>query len=115
MVRKLIRLEYLAALLALVYTYFSFNHNVWLFLALLFAPDIVIAFYKINSKVGEIAYNMIHTYTIPVILLAANHVLFNLAVIQAVCIIWMSHISMDRLVGYGLKYDNFKETHIQRL
>jgi hypothetical protein len=36
-------------------------------------------------------------------------------IIQPICIIWMSHISMDRVIGYGLKYDSFKETHIQKL
>ncbi|PHB05583.1 DUF4260 family protein, partial [Bacillus pseudomycoides] len=31
-------------------------------------------------------------------------------------LIWTAHIGMDRMLGYGLKYEtDFKDTHIQRL
>jgi hypothetical protein len=31
-------------------------------------------------------------------------------------LIWLAHIGVDRLLGYGLKYpDRFRETHLQRL
>ncbi|AIM07305.1 hypothetical protein BAHan_3779 [Bacillus anthracis] len=31
-------------------------------------------------------------------------------------LIWTAHIGMDRMFGYGLKYETeFKGTHIQRL
>ncbi|MEH7648941.1 DUF4260 family protein, partial [Bacillus toyonensis] len=31
-------------------------------------------------------------------------------------LIWIAHIGMDRMFGYGLKYEtDFKDTHIQRL
>jgi hypothetical protein len=34
----------------------------------------------------------------------------------AVGVIWIGHIGMDRLLGYGLKYDdNFKNTHLGNL
>jgi len=82
---------------------------------MLFVPDIAIVFYKINSIIGGIAYNIIHTYTIPIALIAINHIFWQISIIQAICIIWMSHISMDRFIGYGLKYESFKETHIQKL
>jgi len=115
MVKKTIRLEYLTILLFLVYTYFSQKYSLWLFLIFLFVPDIAIVFYKINSRIGSIAYNIIHTYTIPIILVIINNLFFENTIMLTICLIWMSHISMDRFVGYGLKYDNFKETHIQKL
>ncbi len=115
MVRRFIRYEYLAVFFFLVYTYFSLKYNLWLFLILLFVPDIAIVFYKINSKIGGIAYNIIHTYAIPVIIIIINSIFLKNMIIQPICIIWMSHISMDRVIGYGLKYDSFKETHIQKL
>ncbi|MGH3030008.1 MAG: DUF4260 family protein [Gaiellaceae bacterium] len=31
-------------------------------------------------------------------------------------VLWLAHIGIDRLLGYGLKYpDRFRETHLQRL
>jgi len=31
-------------------------------------------------------------------------------------LIWLTHIGVDRAVGYGLKYPSgFKETHLQRV
>jgi hypothetical protein len=34
----------------------------------------------------------------------------------AVALIWFAHISMDRTVGYGLKYPtSFKDTHLERV
>ncbi len=115
MVKKIIRLEYLTVFLFLVYTYFSEKYSLLLFLLLLFVPDISIIFYKINSRIGGIVYNIIHTYTVPIILVIVDKVFFENTIILTICLIWMSHISMDRFIGYGLKYDNFKETHIQKL
>ena len=34
----------------------------------------------------------------------------------AVALIWLGHIGVDRLIGYGLKYPTaFKDTHLQRV
>ena len=34
----------------------------------------------------------------------------------AVALIWTSHITFDRLLGYGLKYPTFfKDTHLQHI
>ncbi|WP_188647767.1 DUF4260 family protein [Marinithermofilum abyssi] len=30
-------------------------------------------------------------------------------------LIWIAHIAFDWTLGFGLKYDQFKHTHIQRL
>ena len=38
------------------------------------------------------------------------------ATFLAIGIIWMAHIGMDRLVGFGLKYPtHFKDNHLNRL
>lgn len=115
MVKKIVHFEFLTMMLFLIYTYFKSEFSIVLFFLLFFVPDIAILFYKINNKVGGIAYNIIHTYIIPIILLFINIIFFNNVLFQSICIIWMSHISMDRFLGYGLKYDTFKETHIQKL
>jgi hypothetical protein len=34
----------------------------------------------------------------------------------AVALIWVTHIGVDRAIGYGLKYPSgFKDTHLQRV
>ena len=34
----------------------------------------------------------------------------------ALALIWLTHIGVDRAVGYGLKYPSgFKDTHLQRV
>ena len=35
---------------------------------------------------------------------------------EAVALIWLAHIEVDRLLGYGLKYATaFRDTHLQRI
>jgi hypothetical protein len=43
-------------------------------------------------------------------LLGGNSLALSLA------LIWLAHIGMDRMVGYGLKYPTaFKDTHLSRV
>lgn len=36
--------------------------------------------------------------------------------VLSLCLIWLAHIGMDRMLGYGLKYPtDFKDTHLGRL
>jgi len=56
---------------------------------------------------------MMHNYALPALvgILAA---LLHRALLGEVSLIWIAHISMDRMLGYGLKYPaSFKFTHIQ--
>ena len=80
----------------------------WLKFALLFlAPDISIAAYLARKRIGAAVYNLVHSYTLP-LLLAATGVALPLA------LIWIAHIGFDRLLGFGLKFpDAFQPTHIQ--
>lgn len=56
-----------------------------------------------------------HTYVPPVVL-AVGGVLADADVPVQVGLIWITHIGVDRTVGYGLKYPTgFKDTHLQRV
>lgn len=71
--------------------------------------------YLFNEKVGAIIYNIFHTYTI-VILAFFISVFISSSTLLAVSIIWMAHIGMDRMFGFGLKYPtSFKDTHLNRV
>lgn len=71
--------------------------------------------YGINNRVGAKIYNICHTYIIS-ILIAIIGVYFKIDTVIMIGLIWTAHIGMDRMFGYGLKYEtDFKDTHIQRL
>lgn len=61
---------------------------------------------------GARVYNAFHTYVVPV-LLAIPAYLLHKNVALAVALIWINHIGVDRLLGFGLKYaDGFSFTHL---
>ncbi|EEK77966.1 hypothetical protein bcere0009_31300 [Bacillus cereus R309803] len=71
--------------------------------------------YGINNRIGAKIYNIFHTYIIS-ILIAIIGVYFKIDTVIMIGLIWTAHIGMDRMFGYGLKYEtDFKDTHIQRL
>ncbi|TCP64022.1 uncharacterized protein DUF4260 [Baia soyae] len=73
-------------------------------------PDLSMIGYSLNDRIGKIAYNLGHTYIFSGILLFIgwlNHWDF----VQQIGLIWIAHIAMDRMIGFGLKYDTFKDTY----
>ena len=92
---------------------FGYTHQYWWWVpALLFVPDIFMVGYAQSKKLGALIYNIGHTHLLPAIIaLYGLHGHRPLAL--AVGLIWLAHIGMDRLLGYGLKYDDdFKHTHL---
>ena len=71
--------------------------------------------YGINNHVGAKIYNVCHTYIISILIVLIG-VYFKMDIVIMIGLIWTAHIGMDRMFGYGLKYEtDFKDTHIQRL
>jgi len=115
MVRKLIHLEGFIILAATIYLYSLNNFSWWVFILLLFAPDVSMFAYMINKQVGASVYNFFHTYLVTIIVSLAG-ALLNQDALLMVGLIWTAHIGMDRLCGFGLKYQtSFQDTHIQRM
>ncbi|RWR05972.1 DUF4260 domain-containing protein [Siminovitchia fortis] len=102
--------------LALSLWIYGYNQFSWiLFIVLLFAPDLSMFGYLINNKIGAIIYNVFHTYTVAMIVIFFG-LLFVSSTTLAIGLIWVSHIGMDRMFGYGLKYPTeFKDTHLNRV
>ena len=100
---------------AAVLLYFHGDHEWWLLLVFALAPDISMLGYLANPRVGAAAYDAAHTYVWPVAIGVVGVVAeADLAV--AVGLIWLTHIGVDRAVGYGLKYPTgFRDTHLQRV
>lgn len=113
--RTLVRLEGAAVALATIVLYFHADYPWWLLAALALAPDLALLGYAFGPVVGAVAYDLVHTYVVPVTLAMVGVVSDTDAAVQ-VGLIWMAHIGVDRAVGYGLKYGNaFRETHLQRI
>lgn len=108
----LLRVEGLAVALAAIGAYVYLGGPWWLFLVLLFAPDLSMVGYLANARTGSVAYNTIHNYLLPGALLAYG-LLAGAQTAALVALIWIAHIGMDRVLGYGLKYPTeFKDTHL---
>jgi Domain of unknown function (DUF4260) len=92
------------------------THASWiLFAVLLLAPDLSMAGYLANAKIGATIYNAVHTLTGPVLLLAYA-LLTAHASLLPYGLIWATHLGMDRMLGFGLKYPTqFKDTHLQHV
>jgi len=113
--KKLIRIEGLVILALGTYLYFSFGYSWVIFLLLLMLPDLFMLGYAVSKKTGAYLYNFAHTFITPLILLLLG-LAFSADSLIMIGIIWTVHIGMDRMMGYGLKYEtDFKDTHIQRL
>ncbi len=105
-----------AAMLALVLGAYASTGQTWLlFIALVLLPDLAMLGYLANVRVRSTLYNLAHNYLLPVMLaivawLSDSHIGITLA------LIWIAHIAVDRIVGYGLKYPTgFRDTHLQRV
>ena len=114
-VRLLLRLEGLAIAAGAVVLYADGDHSWWLFALLILAPDLSFLGYLAGPRLGATAYNLLHNLVLPIALGTAA-VLADSNAALAVALIWLAHIGVDRLVGYGLKYPTaFKDTHLQRV
>lgn len=115
MVKKIVSAEYGIAFLAILFLYMHLDFSLWLFILLLFIPDITLLGYAFNTRWGAVIYNIGHSAVIPIVLYVISISSTN-SLLQMLVLIWLAHIAMDRCLGYGLKYENsFKETHIQKL
>jgi hypothetical protein len=110
--KAILRLEG-AAVLAAASAAYAQTDTGWVLFALLFlVPDVSMLGYLVGRRVGAAAYNLGHSYVLPV-MLGVIGVLLSQHLIVALFLIWMAHIGFDRMLGYGLKYATaFGHTHL---
>lgn len=112
---NLVKVEELAMFLLSIFFFAQLDYAWWLYLALILTPDIGMIGYAVNTKVGALSYNLFHHKGIAIVVWVAGIYLTN-AELQLTGIILFGHASMDRMLGYGLKYsDSFKHTHLGNL
>lgn len=87
----------------------------WLIPALFLVPDLFMLGYLAGNRVGAWTYNLAHTAPLPVALLAAG-LGWQLTALTVAGTIGLIHLGLDRLLGYGVKYDHgFGHTHLGSL
>ncbi len=118
--KLIVRLENLtvAAFAAFIYyqieprLYLSFE-RFYLIVLIWLSFDLSMVGYVLNKKTGAYIYNLIHNYILATSLLFASFVFQNASFIT-VGLILITHIGLDRFLGFGLKYpSDFKDTHVQ--
>lgn len=114
-VRTILRVEGAAVFLAASAAFVTLDGAWWLYLLLILAPDLGMLGYVAGPAIGSRAYNLVHTYTLPVLLVGVGW-WSGTKLVVLVALVWAAHIGIDRSVGYGLKYPTgFKDTHLDRL
>jgi hypothetical protein len=115
MARLLLHIEGATVLATALFLYWYFNGSWLLFVLLLLAPDLSMLGYLKSVRLGSVTYNLVHTYSGPLLLLAAAYT-GGWATGLHLALIWLAHIGLDRMVGYGLKYPTgFKDNHLNRV
>src|ERR1700730_1575861 len=112
--RPLLHLEGAAVLIVSLLSY-HWSQGSWLQFALLFLlPDLSMLGYAANIKVGAITYNAVHTYVGPLVL-AGYSFASNRRAIFSLSLIWIAHIGLDRMLGFGLKYPKVSDIDSKRM
>jgi Domain of unknown function (DUF4260) len=111
-----LRLEGLAVAAVSLALYARTGASWWLLAALWLAPDLsMLGYIGGRPCTGARVYNAFHSYVVPGVL-AISSLLFHAPAMLPVALIWINHIGVDRLLGYGLKYsDGFAFTHLGRV
>jgi hypothetical protein len=110
-----LRLEGLAVVVVSAVLYAHLAASWWLFAALWLVPDLSMLGYLAGPCWGARSYNVVHSYVVPTTLGITSLMLHQPALLPF-ALIWINHIGLDRMLGYGLKYAaGFGWTHLGRL
>ena len=110
--RALLKLEEAGIFLFCIFLFSRLNFVWWWFPALFLLPDVGMIGYIINSKTGAFTYNLLHHRFVASVV-AFYALAYGNEYWKLVAVILFAHISFDRALGYGLKYnDGFNKTHL---
>jgi hypothetical protein len=113
--KTIIKLEELSSFVLGIYLFSLLNYEWWWFLALILAPDLSMLGYAFGNKSGAFFYNLFHHKGIGIVIYLLGCYL-EIEILQLSGIILFSHSAMDRMFGYGLKYETgFQDTHLGKI
>lgn len=115
MMKTLLKIEELFLAALAFYLFVSLDDAWWWFFLLLLAPDLSMLGYAFGPKAGAWTYNLAHHKGLAVALYLLGGYA-QLPLLQLAGLILLGHSSLDRVLGYGLKYpDSFQNTHLGRI
>ncbi|SDK63382.1 protein of unknown function [Catalinimonas alkaloidigena] len=113
--KTLLRLEELTQFLFSIVVFSQLPYAWWWFPVLILAPDLSMIGYAINPRIGAYVYNLGHHKGLALALGTLGW-FSGMPLAMLIGTILYGHSSLDRILGYGLKYpDDFKHTHLGNL
>jgi hypothetical protein len=110
--RRWLRLEGAVLLAGSLIAYAATGEPWWLVPLALLVPDLFMAGYLRGTRRGAQLYNIAHSTALPAGMVGLGW-WQSQPLVLALGLIWLTHMGMDRLLGYGLKYDDhFQHTHL---
>jgi len=110
--RRWLSLEGLVLLTGTLIAYGALGQPWWIVPAGILVPDIAMAGYLAGTRPGARLYNLAHAALLPAVMLGAGYWQAD-RLAEALALVWLAHIGLDRLLGMGLKYsDRFTHTHL---
>ncbi|HEX5170020.1 MAG TPA: DUF4260 domain-containing protein [Cyclobacteriaceae bacterium] len=100
---------------ACLFAFTFLGMNWWWFIGCILLPDVGMLGYVHSNKTGAWTYNLLHHKGIAILVGLAGYLMANNWLVFAGLILF-AHASMDRMFGYGLKYEKgFSFTHLGEL
>jgi len=110
--KRLLKLEEFGLFVLSIVLFSQLPFAWWIYLLLLLAPDLGMIGYALGPRVGGVTYNTTHHEGLAAVLYAVG-ILSFIPVLALIGVIMLGHSSIDRVLGFGLKYgDSFQHTHL---
>jgi hypothetical protein len=110
--KKILQAEELVMFAVCLYYFPEFGLSWWWFAALILIPDLSMIGYLMNPRAGAFLYNLFHHRGVALLVFFAGF-LSGITWLQVAGFILFAHATMDRVFGYGLKFEKgFRFTHL---
>lgn len=110
--RRWLRAEAVALLVGSLVAFSTTRQAWWLVPLTLLAPDLLMVGYLGGTRLGAHLYNTSHSTVLPILVVGFGWWQAK-PLALALGLVWLAHIGMDRVLGYGLKYcDGTQHTHL---
>ena len=110
--KTLLKLEALALWGLSIFLFSRLDYAWWWYPLLFFVPDLSMVGYVFGARLGALVYNVVHHHAVSIGLYILGFAL-GIPILELIGVVLLGHSSLDRVLGYGLKYsDSFQNTHL---
>jgi hypothetical protein len=112
---SLLKLEEAVLFIACIIVFPQLGLSWWWFAGCILLPDIGMVGYAMNPKTGAYLYNFLHHKAVATVI-GLSGILTGNTWLEFTGLILFAHACMDRMLGYGLKYEEgFRSTHLGQI